>query len=268
MAVVRPACAQERRADRRCLVRRRDRRWAHRLGAENVEIPCGTAARSTFSPSTGENVDFAGSSVARSTFSPAQRRDRIADREEIDVLRREAAQRRVGGPIAPTLDVLRPRRALLSMLPLKFAPPTASARQAAFSSSFACRRAATSPASAPSIRTSSPTTAARSSCVTVVRAGSADVSLTIVKWRSASEAICGRWVMQMTWRPAGEDAELIADRARGLAADAGVDLVEDERRRPRLGGDAHEREHHARELAARRGVAQRPGRDAGVRARS
>ena len=67
--------------------------------------------------------------------------------------------------------------------------------------------------------------AARRAAVTVVRAGSADVSLTIVKWRSASDAICGRWVMQMTWRPAGERAQLLADRARGLAADA--------RRRPR-----------------------------------
>ena len=30
--------------------------------------------------------------------------------------------------------------------------------------------------------------------------GCADVSLTIEKWRSASEAICGRWVMHSSWR--------------------------------------------------------------------
>ena len=94
----------------------------------------------------------------------------------------------------------------------------------------------------------------------------ADVSLTIVKWRSASDAICGRWVMQSTWRPAAERAQLLADRARGLAADAGVDLVEHERRRRRpRAGDAHQREHHARELAARRDLAQRPGGHARVR---
>ena len=69
----------------------------------------------------------------------------------------------------------------------------------------------------------------------------------------------------MTWRPAGEVAQLLADRAGGLAADAGVDLVEHQRRRAGLGRHAHQREHHARELAARRGLAQRAGGHAGVR---
>ena len=116
------------------------------------------------------------------------------------------------------------------------------------------------------MRTSSPTTAPRSSSVTVVSAVSPDASLTIVKWRSASEAICGRWVMQTTWRPAESAAQLLADGARGLPADAGVDLVEDERRAAALprAGDAHQREHHARELAARGRLAQRAGRHAGV----
>ena len=77
----------------------------------------------------------------------------------------------------------------------------------------------------------------------MVRAVSPVTSLTIVKWRSASDAICGRWVMQMTWRPCGEVAQLLADGAGGLAADARVDLVEDERARAGLGGDAHQRQH-------------------------
>src|SRR5439155_700996 len=39
------------------------------------------------------------------------------------------------------------------------------------------------------------------SCSTVVRAGSALESLAIEKCRAASEATCGRCVMQTTWRP-------------------------------------------------------------------
>ena len=57
----------------------------------------------------------------------------------------------------------------------------------------------TSSASAPSIRTSSATTSPeRRARATVVRAGSASLSFAIEKWRAASEAICGRWVMQRT----------------------------------------------------------------------
>ena len=70
--------------------------------------------------------------------------------------------------------------------------------------------------------------------------------------------------MQMTWRPVGERAQLLADGARRLAADAGVDLVEDQRRRAGLGRRAHQRQHHPRELAAGRGLAQRARRHARV----
>ena len=70
--------------------------------------------------------------------------------------------------------------------------------------------------------------------------------------------------MQMTWRPVGERAQLLADRARRLAADARVDLVEDQRRRTGLGRGAHQRQHHPRELAAGGGLPQRARRHARV----
>ncbi len=99
------------------------------------------------------------------------------------------------------------------------------------------------------------------------------MSLTIEKWRSPSEAICGRWVMHSTWRALRQLAQPRADRARRVAADPGVDLVEHERRAaaaPPLralapGAGAHDREHHPRELAAGGDLAQRPRRDPGVR---
>ena len=93
--------------------------------------------------------------------------------------------------------------------------------------------------------------------------------LTTRKWRSASDATCGRWVMQSTWRPRRQRAQPLPDRARRGAAHARVDLVEhDGRRALRGGGDAHQREHHARQLAAGGDLAQRARRHARVRARS
>ena len=62
-----------------------------------------------------------------------------------------------------------------------------------------------------------------------------------------------------------ERAQPLADGAGGLAADAGVDLVEHERRRLARAGHGHQREHHARQLAARGGLAQRRRRHARVR---
>src|SRR5215217_4730924 len=59
--------------------------------------------------------------------------------------------------------------------------------------------------------------------------------------------------------PGGEVAQLLAHRSCGLAADARVDLVEDERAGPGLGRSTHQRQHHARELAARGDLAQRAG---------
>ena len=139
-------------------------------------------------------------------------------------------------------------------------------RQAARSSSLACRRAATSSsarrrACARARATTSPPASSR----TVVRAGSARGSFSIEKWRAASEAICGRCVMQSDLALGGQRAQLLADRARGLAADARVDLVEDERRPRAVAGHAEQGEHHARQLAAGGGLAQRRGGHAGVR---
>ena len=143
----------------------------------------------------------------------------------------------------------------------------ASHSTAARSSSSAWRRAPSSRSSAPSIRTSS------RDHLGVGQLGDRRArrvggrSLAIEKCRSASEATCGRCVMQTTC-PRSASARSCSPTARAVcAADPGVDLVEHERRaavarRPR---DAHEREHHPRQLAARRGLAQRRRGDAGVR---
>ena len=133
---------------------------------------------------------------------------------------------------------------------------------AACRSLSACRRAASSPASAPSMRHSSSTSCARSSRSTSARATASPrlaasrsgcACFTTRKWRVASEATWGRWVMHRTWRLAGQRPQALAHRARRRAADAGVDLVEDDGRRALDGrGDAHQRQHHPRQLAARR----------------
>ena len=65
------------------------------------------------------------------------------------------------------------------------------------------------------------------------RARRAAARLATRKWRAASEATCGRWVMQRTWRAAASVAQPLADGPRRGAADAGVDLVEHDRRRRR-----------------------------------
>ena len=73
-------------------------------------------------------------------------------------------------------------------------------------------------------------------------------------------ATCGRWVMQSTWRPAASPAQALAHRPRRVAADPGVDLVEDQRALALAAGEPAEREHDPRELAARGGVLERRGR--------
>src|SRR3954452_12714745 len=56
---------------------------------------------------------------------------------------------------------------------------------------------------------------------------------------------------------APERAQLLADRARGVTADAGVALVEEERAGAAARGNAHQRKHDSRQLTARGAVAQR-----------
>ena len=129
---------------------------------------------------------------------------------------------------------------------------------------MACRRAATSSPSAPSIRTISPTTSAFASRVTLVRAVGAVVSLT-------GEMGAGQ---RGDLRQVGDADDLpVLARARSCSPTAAAVLPPipastssktsvDRRRRGRC---AHDREHHPRELAARRRLAQRAGGDAGVR---
>ena len=131
--------------------------------------------------------------------------------------------------------------------------------------------------SAPSIRTSSETTSASASSTTMALVGSAEVSLTIVKWRSASEAIWGRWVMHSTWPRSSE----LRAGARRRRARSDRRCPRRPRRRPdrrpvpacailveaAIGGapSLHaDREHHARELSAGGDLTQRPGRDPGL----
>ena len=83
------------------------------------------------------------------------------------------------------------------------------------------------------------------------------------KWRSATLAICGRCVIVSDLCPPGEPLQRLAHRVRRAAADARVDLVEDERLAAAYRRD---REGDPRELAARCGLRDRRERQARVRA--
>src|SRR4051812_40178397 len=63
----------------------------------------------------------------------------------------------------------------------------------------------------------------------------------------------------------GKGPQPLADRARRLTADAGVDLVEYERGATGSAGRREQREHRARHLATRCGLAQRRRRHPRVR---
>ena len=84
-------------------------------------------------------------------------------------------------------------------------------------------------------------------------------------WRSAYAATWGRWVTTSTWAVRASCGQPAADLDRGLAADAGVDLVEDEgRHRAGLGQRDLEGQHHPGQLAAGGALVQRAGVGAGV----
>ena len=83
------------------------------------------------------------------------------------------------------------------------------------------------------------------------------------KCRSATLAICGRCVIVITCARSASRPQRLGDAMRGLAADAGVDLVEDHRLAARDGSD---RQRDARELAARRGLRDGRKRQAAVQA--
>ena len=74
------------------------------------------------------------------------------------------------------------------------------------------------------MRTSSATRSSARNSVTVVRAGLVEASLAMRKWLAASEAIWGRWVMQMTCRAAARarscspTARAVGEQLRALAA--------------------------------------------------
>ena len=82
---------------------------------------------------------------------------------------------------------------------------------------------------------------------------------------TARAATCGEWVTTRTCSRAAEPRQPLADRRRGGAADAAIDLVEHQRRH-RIGLGQHDlqRQQEARQLAARGDLRQRPRRQAGI----
>ncbi len=124
------------------------------------------------------------------------------------------------------------------------------------------------------MRTSSETTSGSASWTTAARVGLGGGVLDDREVAVAERGDLGQ-VGDAQHLPAlAEIAQALADGARGVAADAGVDLVEHERRlrrgstsRPRgaatrrsgTTGHGGEGEHHARELAAGCDLAQRAG---------
>ena len=85
------------------------------------------------------------------------------------------------------------------------------------------------------------------------------------KWRSARAATCGAWVTAITWTRSAQPRQPLADGVGDRAADAGVDLVEDQRRGRAAVGEHHlQRQHEAGELAAGGDLHQRPGPGARV----
>ena len=120
--------------------------------------------------------------------------------------------------------------------------------------------AASSPSPPPSIRTISATSSSPSTRSTVAR------RLAPIDALLDPEVGCGHrghlgQVGDAEHLPLlAERAQPLADRPRGVAADAGVDLVEDVGRRAARRPLARQREHHPRELAAGGRVAERRDR--------
>ena len=118
----------------------------------------------------------------------------------------------------------------------------------------------------PSIRSSSSRRSASDSRSIRVCVGSPGTFSTR-KCASAALAICGRCVIVRSCARAGEPGERVGDRVRRPPADAGVDLVEDDRRLPGRGvRDGPQRERDAGELAAGGRLGGGGERQAGVRA--
>ena len=85
------------------------------------------------------------------------------------------------------------------------------------------------------------------------------------KWRSARAATCGACVTASTCTRAAKPGEPQADRIGDRAADAGVDLVEHQRRRRAAVGQHHlQRQQETRQLAARGDLHQRTRPRAGI----
>ena len=95
---------------------------------------------------------------------------------------------------------------------------------------------------------------------TVRPVAAAAASFSIRKCVAASEATCGRWVMQITWRPS-PSARSRSPTARAVLPPIPAS-ISSKTSVPALAGrpEPDQRQHHPRQLAARGGVAQRRGR--------
>ena len=142
--------------------------------------------------------------------------------------------------------------------------PDTRAAQAALSSSRACSVAASSPSSAPSMRTISATRSSSATRATSATVVSPAARFSIVKWVVGERRDLRQVGDAEDLAGLAEPPQPLADRARGGAADPGIDLVEDDRAL-RLAGEAGEREHDPRDLAPGRRLLERRERHPRVR---
>ena len=157
-----------------------------------------------------------------------------------------------------------PRRAESSS-PRSLPPVSSCADYAAVSSSLACLPAASSPLSAPSMRTIS-----ASWLLAADRVDPGDRRLAVgllddPEVGRGERGDLGEVGDADDLTPLSERPQPLADAARDLAADAGVDLVEDERLDLAGRAGARQRQHHPRELAAGGGLAERRDRHPRIR---
>ena len=91
------------------------------------------------------------------------------------------------------------------------------------------------------------------------------ISLATRRCAAPRAATCGLWVTSSTCTRSRHPRQPLAHRGGGGAADAGIDLVEHQRRHRRAAGQHHlQRQHQPRQFAARGDPRQRPGLLAGI----
>ena len=119
------------------------------------------------------------------------------------------------------------------------------------SSSRALARAGSPARAPPIILASSSTRSSNDRRLTEVTVRPWRTAFSIWKWVVPAAAICGRWVMQRTWNCSPSRCSFSPTTVATRPADAGIDLVEDERLARLVGGcQGLQRQHDPRQLAA------------------